>query len=93
MNVKDKGGNVITEENTVMERRRQYFRKLTDTEINMPPEKENRMEKNRMDTRRKVYEALEKIKVGKAPGQDNVTPEMIKYMGEEKNKKVDRTAE
>ncbi|GLV37383.1 hypothetical protein CBL_10650 [Carabus blaptoides fortunei] len=32
---------------------------------------------------KEIVEALRKIKVGKAPGNDNITPEMIKYTDEE----------
>lgn len=42
----------------------------------------------RMEDTQEIDETIEKIKAGKAPRQDNITPEIIKYMGEEGVRKL-----
>lgn len=85
MNIKGKDGNIITEEDQIMERWRQYFEELTKAETNITEEQEeiDKGEEIEEIQEKEVREAIQKIKIGKAPGRDKITPEMIKYMGKE----------
>ena len=93
MNIKDKEGNIITEEDRIMERWKQYFEELTEAQIDRTEEREEReaitdIQEIENIQEKEVIDAIEKLKVGKAPGIDNITPEMIKYMGDEGTKQL-----
>ncbi|XP_050511411.1 uncharacterized protein LOC126887736 isoform X2 [Diabrotica virgifera virgifera] len=92
-NVKDKNGNILTEENEIMERWREYFEELLEVE----QVEGNKIEQNKNQhipqeqqeqigniTQKELTNAINKIKMGKAPGHDDITAEMLKYMNEER---------
>ncbi|XP_008486482.1 uncharacterized protein LOC103523195, partial [Diaphorina citri] len=89
--VKDKEGNLLTREEEIMERWRQYFAELLDnssTAVTPGTETTQNSEREQTDpnteyniTLSELHAAIKKMKLGKAPGADNITPEMIKYMG------------
>lgn len=99
-NLKDRSGNIITEEASIMERWREYFKDLLEeNEI-----EENIEEEEREDTRNGEQEenqaqeeeitgeefrqAMVKMKLGKAPGHDELTAEMIKYANMERKEEL-----
>lgn len=95
-NIKDENGKIITHEDKIMERWKQYFQKLLSSDDNYYERQTSRLaeetKKNIRETRKKenTHEitmdelefAIRKMKIGKAPGHDNITSEMIKYAGE-----------
>lgn len=85
MYIKGKDGNIITEEDQIMERWRQHFEELTKSENNIMEEQEELNEREEIEEiqEKEGREAIQKIKLGKAAGRDKVTPEMIKHMGKE----------
>lgn len=97
-NIKDKNGKVLTEEKDILERWKQYFKDLTNTKETdkdteqkdiITEEKINNNEENIPEiTSKELENAIAKIKLGKAPGIDDVTPEMIKYMDESGKEKL-----
>jgi hypothetical protein len=89
-NIKDENGNILTREEDIMERWREYFQNLLEEENN-PKEREEVQERDnlreregeeRKITKQEFEKALSKMKNGKAPGHDEITTEMIKYAGE-----------
>lgn len=84
-NIKDKKGEIITKEDKILRRWKEYFADLLGTGEEQKEEmpEENTEEEEREIERTEIVKAIEKIKVGKAPGIDNIRPEMMKYMGEE----------
>ena len=56
------------------------YRKL-DLELNIEGSDED--ENSEMPTYEEIEESIKKLKNGRAPGEDNVTPEMIKYGGKQ----------
>lgn len=87
VNIKDKKGNILTDEKDIMDRWKQYFEELTETN-NEEQERETRQVRNNERnviqpiTEQEITQAINKLKIGKAAGQDDITPEMLKYMGE-----------
>lgn len=90
INIKDKDGKIITDEDKIMERWRQHFSELTKTNTVILEEEDDINDKQEIELIKKeeMLEAIRKLKLGKASGRDNIQPEMIKYMGEEGTKKL-----
>ena len=86
-NIKDKNGNIIIENEKIMERWREYFEDLTEERQNKNNYEE--MIHQEYDVRQslqeitmdEVVQAIKRLKIGRAPGDDNITAEMLKYMG------------
>ena len=102
-NLKDKNGNILMEETSIMERWREYFKDLleeNENEDNVEEEEEEKredtenmeQEENQLQeeeiTREEFSEAMEKMKLGKAPGHDEITTEMIKYANMERKEEL-----
>lgn len=95
-NIKDKQGNLLTNEEEIMERWKEYFKEML--EHNKEQEKEKDQERSSTSeqnldiineepsskdiSRDELEEAIKTLRLGKAPGKDTISPEMIKYMGE-----------
>ncbi|KAI5747504.1 hypothetical protein M8J77_015356 [Diaphorina citri] len=89
--IKDRSGNLITSPEGIMERWKQYFEELLadsnnlsspssqDPTSNIEPSTYSETEGN--ITMGEMKAAIAKLKLGKAPGADNITTEMVKYMG------------
>ncbi|XP_031339654.1 uncharacterized protein LOC116168122 [Photinus pyralis] len=91
MEIKDKYGEKIKNEEQIMVRWQEYFEKLLDGENNTSPTTHERSIRRRtrntnenvtgMITGEDIEETLKEIKNNKAPGHDKITGEMIKNMG------------
>lgn len=88
VNIKDEAGNILTEEERIMTRWKEYFRKLLNGEDTQTIKNENKDKNiqqeetfNEEITKQEIEEALKTLKYGKAPGHDKITTEMIKKMG------------
>ena len=83
--VKDKEGKMIINEEKQLERWREYFEELFNKEIEDGEEEEREIE-NIEDprisilppTKTEIMKAIKEIKSGKAPGADNIEPEILK---------------
>lgn len=88
INIKDKNGNVIGEEEKIMERWREYFKELLEgKDINMKNRSINQRLQHEIKNMKTeeiniedIREAIQKLKLGKAPGHDNITTDMIKAL-------------
>ncbi|KAK3511567.1 hypothetical protein QTP70_010707 [Hemibagrus guttatus] len=83
--IKDRDGRVLTSEESVQRRWKEYFEEL----MNEENEREKRVEgvnsvEQKVDKNRKdeVRKALKRMKSGKAVGPDNIPVEVWKYLGE-----------
>nr|CAH7761708.1 unnamed protein product [Callosobruchus chinensis] len=82
--VKDKQGNTLTDLKDMEMRWKEYFHELLCTE---DPEKPVKQQIGNIDSdpetieMYELLEAIQKIKVGKAAGHDNIKPEIIKALG------------
>jgi len=54
-------------------------------------EESDKGENSEMPTYEEIEESIAKLKIGRAPGEDNIIPEMIKYGGKQLVKKITRT--
>lgn len=66
-NIKDENGNLITQNEKVMEKLMQYFIEATEEGQHSINHKEE------------LIEAIEKLKIRNVLGYNEITPEMIKY--------------
>jgi uncharacterized protein YukE len=96
-NVKDKNGNTLTNEEDIIDRWREYFKELLEEDENeiLNNEQNNEQHMPQEDyghtegiTETELIKAIQKMKIGKAPGHDEVTTEMIKYMSDERNQEL-----
>ena len=88
--IKDADGNILTEENAVRNRWREYFDRLLNVDDGREVEM-NEIELNDADRNARmaielnedeVRKAVKKLKKGKSPGIDGITSEMLKYGGD-----------
>lgn len=88
--IKNEEGDILTEEVEIMNRWKEYFQKLLNTQVetqqeneeDQVSEEEERGNEEDKITKEELKEAINELKNGKAPGSDRITTEMIKYMGE-----------
>jgi hypothetical protein len=86
--IKNKVGEIITEDEAIMERWKEYFQDLlcireernNRNEENNTPEENEEMEPI---TLKETTEVIKALKNGKTPGHDKITAEMMKNMGQE----------
>lgn len=98
LTIKNKDGEIITNETKVMERWKEYFQQLLETrhenqeqelDDEEPEEKEIIKETEGENIKKEeLKEAIKEMKNGKAPGYDKITAEMIKNMGERGTQKL-----
>lgn len=86
--IRNKEGKILIQEQEVAQRWEEYFRELynqTQRADNKDEvtEEENEEQDEQDITINEIKEAVKKIKLGKSAGHDKITPEMIKYSGEE----------
>ena len=91
LNIKDKERNILTKEIEIMERWCQYFEELTENiqkETTWDEMRLSRTEENAIHliSDKELRTAIGKSKVGKAPGQDDITAETMKYLEEEEGR-------
>jgi len=93
--VKNKQGEITKTNSETMDRWKEYFEELLEAgqeedSTNMEDEEQTNRDELHEDeekiTKEEMEEAIKKVKNGKAPGYDKVTPEMVKEMGEEGKK-------
>ena len=105
--IKNKKGKVLTETKEIMERWKEYFKELMETETEKNGNENvytNEQEKERRKKRRrdenneeiKIEElevAIRKIKNGKSPGHDRITAEMVKKNRRKRKDNADTTVQ
>ena len=87
---RDKEGNVLCDKEEIMNRWAEHFKDTLskeypscndhgklDLELNMEGSDED--ENSEMPTYEEIEESIKRLKNGRAPGEGNITPEMIKY--------------
>lgn len=85
--VRDRNGLVLRDEQEIMERWKEYFMELLDVEGNKEEDnKDVKQESEEEETDEQITKeelewVLKELKNGKAPGEDKITTEMLKYMG------------
>ena len=88
--IKNKNGKILNEENTIMNRWKEYFETLLSitTDTRKIEERDNEIPKTELTitsedniSEQEILESIRKLKRGKAGGHDTITPEMIKQMG------------
>lgn len=91
--IKDNNGKVLSDPIEIMNRWRQYFQELlqtqgTNNEENTQTEDKQRQTENEEEgiTEEELTTALNKMKNGKSPGHDRITGEMLKQMGKQGTK-------
>jgi hypothetical protein len=96
---RDTDGNVLCDKEEIMNRWVDHFKDVLnkehpscndhgklDLELNI--EGRDKDENSETPTYEEVEESIKKLKNGRAPGEDNITPEMIKYGGKQLAKKL-----
>jgi hypothetical protein len=98
ISIKNKEGEILTEDQTIMERWKEYFQELLcyGQERNDENEENNTQlendetelisEETELITAEELTEVIKLLKNGKAPGHDKITTEMMKNMGQEGTK-------
>lgn len=93
--IRDEGGKLLTEHTQIMERWRQYFKSLLedDDTYETPNSEDNEQQEENeyaMETitTEELEKAISKLKLGKAAGIDEITPEMIKFLNTEGKEKL-----
>ena len=95
LNIKNKDGEILTEDKSIMKRWREHFQELLGTEDedvkrSQQTKEENTREEGKIKTasqnpsyvtEEELDKALKRTKNGKAPGADKISAEMLKKMG------------
>jgi hypothetical protein len=95
-------GKVLFDKEEIMNRWAEHFREALNKEypscndqgkldLALNNEESDKGENSEMPTYEEIEESIKKLKNGRAPGEDNIIPEMIKYEGETTGKKITRT--
>jgi hypothetical protein len=96
---RDKDGNVLCDKVELMNRWAERFKDVLNKEhpscndhgkldLGLNIELSNEDETSEIPTREEVEESIKKLKNGRAPGEGNITPEMIIYGGKQLAKKL-----
>ena len=88
MSIKNKQGKVLHDRGEVLERWKEYFEDLLKTNSTATKKgtysTQNTQNTNEESiTMEEVEDALKSIKTGKAPGHDEITPDMLKHLSKE----------
>lgn len=84
LNIKDKKGNIITDKDVIMEWWREYLQKIIRSrETQDIDEGEKTVKREEGRRKEKLKEVINRAELGKAPGKNNITPEIIKYIGKD----------
>lgn len=77
-------GDLLTEENQIMDRWKNYFEMLLNPQLNTTSKKSHRVERyiKIYITKGEIIETIKKIKNCKAAGWDKISGEMLKHMGD-----------
>lgn len=93
--IKDKNGQIITNEEEIVERWKEHFEgMLNEEKCNKERQREHEMETSQMEeiipapTLEEIKNIIMKLKNGKSSGENGVNSELIKYGGEELMKKI-----
>jgi hypothetical protein len=94
--IMNKEGTIINDDKTIMERWREHFQLILNGNQANTMEKESHNRRVSMRNtenpetieKEELEEAIRKIKIGKAPGSDEVAPEMMKYIGVKAKEKL-----
>lgn len=88
--IKNKNGEIITEDSEIMKRWKEYFQELLgnnrDTEQRTRQREIIEENNDQNITAKELNDVIRNLKNGKAPGHDKITSEMIKNMGTEAKK-------
>ena len=96
---RDKDGKVFFDKEEIMNRWVEYFKDALNREypssndqgklyLALNIEESDKGENSEMPTYEETEESIAKLKNGRAPGEDNIIPEMIKYGGKQLVKKL-----
>jgi len=96
---RDKDGKVLFDKEEIMNRWAEYFKDALNKEypscngqgilhLALNIEGSDKGETSEMPTYEEIEESIAKLKNGRAPGEDNIIPEMIKYGGKQLVKKL-----
>lgn len=88
--LKNKEGKILSDSNKIMERWKEYFQELLEADSNedkvQSTNKPKRPSQENLSgtkiTEEEIKTGIQKMRIGKAAGKDTITPEMIKYLGE-----------
>ena len=96
---RDKDGKVLFDKEEIMNRWAQHFKEALNKEypsckdqgkldLALNIEESDKGENSKMPTYKEIEESIKQLKNGRAPSEDNIIPEMIKYGGKQLVKKL-----
>jgi len=96
---RDKDGKVLFDKEEIMNIWAEYFKDALNKEypscsdqgkldLALNIEESDKGGNSKMPTYEEIEESIAKLKNGRAPGEDNIIPEMIKYVGKQLVKKL-----
>ena len=99
---RDRDGKVLFDKEEIMNRWAEYFKDALNKEypscidqrkfdLALNIEESDKGGNSEMPTYEEIEESIAKLKNGRAPCEDNIIPEMIKYGGKQLVKKITRT--